>query len=83
MPAAPGNQSSSQESRGDFAGGIRRAPNLLRKPSLHQRHRVITGQRLLQAALDPFPGYLTHDNRDYDVRQFRNARASTAVCKEV
>lgn len=52
------------------------APNLLRKPSLHQRHRVITGQRLLQAALDPFPGYLTHDHRDYDVRQLRNARAS-------
>lgn len=56
------------------------APNLLRELNLrhgdHEGFRVITGQRILQTASDPFLGYLTHEDRDYYVRQFRDMKAS-------
>lgn len=56
------------------------APNLLRELKLqhgdHEGFRVITGQRILQTASDPFLGFLTHEDRDYYVRQFRDMKAS-------
>jgi uncharacterized protein (DUF2252 family) len=44
--------------------------------SPHQGLRVIAGQRMLQAAGDPFLGYTTTDGRDYFVRQMKNMKAS-------
>lgn len=59
------------------------APKMLRELQLrhddHEGYRVITGQRILQTASDPFLGCLTHDGRDYYVRQFRDMKASVEL----
>lgn len=44
---------------------------------LGQGHRVVLGQRTLQAQSDPFLGWVTGaDGRDYYVRQFRDMKGS-------
>src|SRR5476649_1238602 len=53
-------------------------------PSLKQRvphegHRVVRGQRLLQAMGDPLLGYTTIDDRHYFVRQMKNMKASMPI----
>lgn len=45
----------------------------------HEGHRVIRGQRLLQALGDPLLGYTTIDGRHYFVRQMKNMKASMPV----
>ncbi len=42
----------------------------------HHGHRVIVGQRMLQATGDPLLGYTTIDGREYFVRQMKNMKAS-------
>ncbi|MCA9879439.1 MAG: DUF2252 domain-containing protein [Thermomicrobiales bacterium] len=55
-------------------------PNRLREiDSIHSNHegfRVITAQRIMQTASDPFLGFLTHAGADFYVRQFRDMKAS-------
>jgi uncharacterized protein (DUF2252 family) len=45
----------------------------------HEGHRVIRGQRLLQALGDPLLGYTTIDGRHYFVRQMKNMKASMPI----
>jgi uncharacterized protein (DUF2252 family) len=45
----------------------------------HEGHRVIRGQRLLQAMGDPLLGYTTIDERHYFVRQMKNMKASMPI----
>lgn len=45
----------------------------------HEGHRVIRGQRLLQALGDPLLGYTTIDDRHYFVRQMKNMKASMPI----
>ncbi len=45
----------------------------------HEGHRVIGGQRLLQAMGDPLLGYTTIDERHYFVRQMKNMKASMPI----
>lgn len=42
----------------------------------HDGFRVVTAQRIMQTASDPFLGFLTHDGRSFYVRQFRDMKAS-------
>lgn len=51
----------------------------LEKEFRHHGHRVITGQRALQASSDPMLGYTSIDGRDYYVRQMKNLKASIPV----
>ncbi|NYD66403.1 DUF2252 domain-containing protein [Agromyces atrinae] len=44
--------------------------------ALHHGYRVVSNQRILQAASDPFLGYLTVAGRGFYVRQFRDGNAS-------
>ncbi len=39
-------------------------------------YRVVTAQRILQSASDPFLGYMEFDGRDYYIRQFRDMKGS-------
>jgi uncharacterized protein (DUF2252 family) len=41
-----------------------------------QGRRVVRGQRILQAASDPFLGWVSVDHHDYYVRQFRDMKGS-------
>jgi uncharacterized protein (DUF2252 family) len=41
--------------------------------------RVVAGQRVLQAASDPFLGWMAQDGRDYYVRQFRDMKGSIDI----
>ena len=45
----------------------------------HEGHRVVRGQRLLQAMGDPLLGYTTIDDRHYFVRQMKNMKASMPI----
>lgn len=45
----------------------------------HEGHRVVRGQRLLQALGDPLLGYTTIDNRHYFVRQMKNMKAAMPI----
>lgn len=45
----------------------------------HEGHRVVRGQRLLQALGDPLLGYTTIDGRHYFVRQMKNMKASMPI----
>jgi hypothetical protein len=46
----------------------------------HQGHRVVAGQRLLQAAADPFLGWVTGpEGRHFYWRQLRDVRGASAV----
>ncbi len=61
------------------------APDLVRtsgRPD-HEREgfRVVTCQRILQTAPDPFLGNVSYDGHDYYVRQFRNMKASIHIDK--
>jgi hypothetical protein len=42
----------------------------------HQGQRVVTGQRLMQAASDMFLGWTSYRGHDYYVRQFRDMKGS-------
>jgi uncharacterized protein (DUF2252 family) len=41
--------------------------------------RVVAGQRILQAASDPFLGWVTFGGRDYYLRQFRDMKGSVEL----
>jgi hypothetical protein len=41
--------------------------------------RVVAGQRILQAASDPFLGWVTFDGRDFYIRQFRDMKGSVQL----
>jgi uncharacterized protein (DUF2252 family) len=61
------------------------APDLVRtsgRPD-HEREgfRVVTCQRILQTAPDPFLGNVSYGGHDYYVRQFRNMKASIHIDK--
>lgn len=43
---------------------------------IHEGHRVVANQRILQAVSDPFLGYLRVAGRDFYVRQFRDMKSS-------
>ncbi len=43
----------------------------------HHGYRVVSYQRILQAASDPFLGYLNDDGHSFYVRQFRDMNASS------
>lgn len=45
--------------------------------------RVVTGQKLMQAASDPFLGWARFDGRDVYVRQFRDMKGSTEKAPSV
>jgi uncharacterized protein (DUF2252 family) len=51
----------------------------LEKEFRHQGHRVIVGQRALQASSDPMLGYTSIDGRDFYVRQMKNLKASIPI----
>jgi uncharacterized protein (DUF2252 family) len=56
------------------------APYAGRSPYRHQGHRVVEGQRLMQAASDMFLGWYTGANRrQYYVRQLRDMKGSADV----
>ena len=56
------------------------APYAGRSPYRHQGHRVVEGQRLMQAASDIFLGWSTGSNRrQYYVRQLRDMKGSADV----
>ena len=61
------------------------APDMLRTSARpdHEREgfRVISCQRILQTAPDPFLGHVSYDGRDFYVRQFRNMQASIDIDK--
>lgn len=61
------------------------APDLVRtsvRPEHdHEGFRVVTCQRILQTAPDPFLGHLTYDRHDYYVRQFSNMKAAIGIDK--
>src|SRR5262249_43920844 len=42
----------------------------------HEGWRVVAGQRILQASSDPFLGWLSIDERDFYLRQFRDMKGS-------
>jgi uncharacterized protein (DUF2252 family) len=53
-----------------------------RRSSLqHQGQRVVAGQKIMQAASDPFLGWSTEGNRHYYVRQFRDMKGSMNIEK--
>ncbi|WP_111720997.1 DUF2252 domain-containing protein [Homoserinimonas sp. OAct 916] len=43
---------------------------------IHEGHRVVANQRILQAVSDPFLGHLQVAGRDFYVRQFRDMKSS-------
>jgi uncharacterized protein (DUF2252 family) len=45
----------------------------------HQGRRVVAGQKIMQAASDPFLGWSTVGNRHYYVRQFRDMKGSMKI----
>ncbi len=45
----------------------------------HEGHRVVRGQRLLQALGDPLLGHTTIDDRHYFIRQMKNMKASMPI----
>jgi uncharacterized protein (DUF2252 family) len=47
--------------------------------AVHQGHRVVNGQRALQFQSDPFLGWTTIANRDYEVRQLNDHKGSISV----
>ncbi|HEX8806413.1 MAG TPA: DUF2252 family protein, partial [Candidatus Aquilonibacter sp.] len=51
-------------------------PYLGRSPYSNHGERVITGQRLMQAATDLFVGWTNWNGRDFYVRQLRDGKAS-------
>jgi uncharacterized protein (DUF2252 family) len=53
-----------------------------RRSSLqHHGRRVVEGQKIMQAASDPFLGWSTEGNRHYYVRQFRDLKGSMNIEK--
>src|SRR5499433_51584 len=53
-----------------------------RRSSLqHHGRRVVEGQKIMQAASDPFLGWSTEGNRHYYVRQFRDMKGSMNIEK--
>jgi len=53
-----------------------------RRSSLrHHGRRVVAGQKIMQAASDPFLGWSTEGNRHYYVRQFRDMKGSMNIEK--
>ncbi len=48
-------------------------------PPLTEGHRVVRGQRILQAASDPFLGWISVDGHDYYGRQFRDMKGSVEL----
>jgi hypothetical protein len=48
-------------------------------PYKHQGQRVVTGQRLMQSASDMFLGWTQGANRQFYVRQLRDAKVSPQV----
>lgn len=56
------------------------APHASRSPYRHQGHRVVEGQRVMQAASDMFLGWSTGANRrQYYVRPLRDIKGSADV----
>jgi uncharacterized protein (DUF2252 family) len=51
-------------------------PHLGRPESGHQGERVVTGQRIMQAASDMFLGWTRYRGHDYYVRQYRDMKGS-------
>ncbi|MGD9695958.1 MAG: DUF2252 domain-containing protein [Thermoleophilia bacterium] len=61
-------------------GGSRwRPPGGARPRRGREGFRVVSCQRILQAASDPFLGWVQHDGRDYYVRQFRDMKGSFEI----
>ncbi len=48
-------------------------------PTVHQGQRVVNGQRAMQFQSDPFLGWTTIANRQYEVRQLNDHKGSVAV----
>ena len=56
-------------------------PYTRRSALQHQGHRVVAGQKIMQAASDSFLGWSTEGNRHYYVRQFRDMKGSMNIEK--
>ena len=65
-------------------GGLSFHPASALDPELartHHGYRVVSYQRILQAASDPFLGYLNIGGRSFYVRQFRDMNASIEIAE--
>jgi uncharacterized protein (DUF2252 family) len=61
----------------DTYGGLRNAAGP--SAAFGQGLRVVAGQSILQAASDPMLGWITSDDRDYYLRQFRDMKGSVEL----
>ncbi len=55
------------------------APHLNASPFSHDGQRVVAGQRIMQAASDPFLGWTRCGGRDYFVRQLRDMKSTVPL----